>query len=44
MNFFPTTNFMSLKLAIKYNPPTIALFYKNNPKDKKKRRYLLKNN
>ena len=41
MSYLPTTNLYPLKLAVKYNPPMIAVFYKNNVRDRKNRRYLM---
>jgi hypothetical protein len=39
MAFIPNPNLVPITLAVKYNPPTLALFYKINIKDRKKRRY-----
>lgn len=39
MSFVPNKNLVPIKIAVKYNPPTLALFYKVNIKDRKKRRY-----
>ena len=39
MSFIPNKNLVPIKIAVKYDPPTLALFYKVNMKDRKKRRY-----
>ncbi len=38
-DFVPKKKIVPLDLAIKVDPPTIALFYKNNEKEKKKYMY-----